>query len=110
MSVAAYAFGLFNIMLNKSSVEALQVWANTFSFFGMALALAGLLFAIVLSRITKQPSSSQSWKLSLALYPGMTYLLFECFMRYMPYADHYSLAALGFAFLLGLLGMAVLKN
>ncbi len=110
MAVMAYVLGLIGSILLKSKTEIVQSWANTFFFFAIISALSGLLFAIMLSRVIEQASSSQKWKLSLAIYPSLTYLLFEGFMRYIPYAHNYSLPALGIAFFLGILGMLILKT
>ncbi len=110
MAVVTYVLGLIGSILLKSKTEIAQSWANTFFFFAIISALSGLLFAIMLSRVIEQTSSSQKWKLSLAIYPSLTYLLFEGFMRYMPYAHYYSLPALGIAFSLGILGMLILKT
>ncbi len=107
-SVSAYVLALAALLIKNFSVELLEKWPDDLFFFADILAGGGALFAIILARAIEQPSSSQLWKINLAIYPGISFLLFSLFIRYAPQAQTWGIPALGIAFLLSIITMLIM--
>ncbi len=99
LSIGAYAAGVIGLLLRETHPK----WSWTLLFFARAMAIGGVLFAIVLARAMETLSSSERWKINGAIYPGLSYLLAYLFTIYAPHGMIWGASILGGAFLLGLI-------
>ncbi len=103
LSIGAYGIGVIGLLLTDFSAE----WSSTLLFFARAMAIGGVIFAIVLARAMEHLSQSQRWKINGAIYPGISYMLAWFYTSYAPHGLEWGGYITGAAFLLGLVAMAV---